>query len=175
MAKIKKQIFEFQWLQPSEIDIVSQGKKTIYQPTNEFLLVEPYIFQMLEKYNMKYTNRKYLIYFDKKEEANVQPVNDILNKNNKKVSLWWKIRQISHLVVYSKYIIHKELSEFQLSTYDKLQAFIKLLQDLEATFFYLTQEQKDRILSLDTNAKFPENELPKINLDFFEMEKAFLK
>lgn len=87
-------------------------------------LVEPIIFDMLTKYKFEYTDRKYLIYYDKAEEAKVKPLNHILNKDNKEASLWWRINNLCYLVVYSKHIINKECCEHKIPPFDKLQAFI---------------------------------------------------
>jgi hypothetical protein len=137
-------------------------------------LVEPYVHNMLDKYKMKYTNRKYLIYNKRRDEAQVLPTNDILNKDNKNASLWWEIKNEVNLVVYSKHIINKEVDEHKLTAYDKLQAFLKELNDIKSFYFTTTREQKERIIKEDPAATFPENEMVKTTLDFYDLQASLL-
>lgn len=125
-------------------------------------LVTPYLKKMLVKYKMKYTNRRYAIYPNKRQESKVLPPNDVLNKDNKKVSLWWQITNKSFY-----YLKKSEISE-------RLQEFIEALEGFKKLFFTTTQEQRDRILALDPKAKFPENEMVQTTLDYYDLEAALL-
>ena len=135
---------------PKEIEEIIKG------------LTSPIIKKLSVKYKMKYTNRKYLVYCNPREERKVLPPNDVLNKDNKQVSL-----------VYN---IGKEIYYFsrEATICESLNKVIEVVRKYQKLFFSTTEEQRDRILSADPEATFPQDDFVNTKLNFYQLEALLL-
>lgn len=129
-------------------------------------LVGAHVKNMLVKYKMQYTNRKYAIYFDKRQERNLLPPNDILNKDNKEASMWFYIFIETNSIPYSM--------SNNIGICEAFEKLINIFQENKDLYFTTSEEQKQRILKADPKATFPEYDFVQTKLDFYELKALLL-